>query len=120
LLDGVQATNGQIILTGAATTVGLTYLLSYVYYIQVLEQEETDAAAKKTAVAAGANKEQAEGKTNEKMKKVETKKVGKKEEATPEPATKEKEKADTKTVKQDKPSSEVKKRSRRLRFWKKD
>jgi hypothetical protein len=54
------------------------------------------------------------------MKKVETKKVGKKEEATPEPATKEKEKADTKTVKQDKPSSEVKKRSRRLRFWKKD
>jgi hypothetical protein len=120
LLDGVQATNGQIILTGAATTVGLTYLLSYVYYMQVLEQEETDAAAKKAAFAAGANKEQVEGKTEENMKKVETKKVGKKEEATPEPATKEQEKAGTKTETQDKPPSEVKKGRRRLRFWKKD
>jgi hypothetical protein len=48
---GVQATNGQILLTGAAATVGLVYIFSYTYYTQLQEEEEAEAAAKRAAVA---------------------------------------------------------------------
>lgn len=106
LLDGFEATNGQIILTGAAGAVGATYLLAYMYYVQGLEQEEAQAAAKKAAIAKKAKSKTKKEETSDLST---TDKEGEEEADTP-----------NEVGTPNEAIGEVKKRRRRFRFWKKD
>ena len=119
LPKGAHLSNGQVILTGTAATIGGIYLLSYSYYTQQLEEEAAAAKAKKIALAEKAkSKKLKPGKQEAKQKKTDINTEENKEEekkATSNDVTKV-----DKIEKTDEQVVTKKKRRMRFRFWKKN